>query len=121
MANRVVLGELPGGGLGLRISRPGYNVLDAALRDDRLSFDSRWPAAMRLIKSGAATTGSSGSVTISYGQTVAVEPMCFVVTKTGGGYYIPDGNGVRVRVRKDSMIISGLPDNYTFSYYVFAQ
>jgi hypothetical protein len=123
MANRVVFGELPGGGLGLRVSRPGYNVLDSALRDEKIAFDSRWPAAMRLIKSGSANTSGSAGVgaTIMFGLTLAVEPMCFVITKAGV-YYVNESVGLPiVKIQKDRIIVTGLPTNYTFSYYVFSQ
>lgn len=124
MANRVVLGALPGGGLGLRVSRPGKNVLDTGLAPKDLAFDSRWPAAMRLVKSGAATTSSTpgAGATIMFGRTLPVEPMCFVVTKNND-FYSSDrvSEFPLIEIRKDRLIVTALPTNHTFSYYVFTQ
>jgi hypothetical protein len=122
MANRVVLGALPGGGSGLRVSRPGYDVLSTSLTQKQVAFDSRWPAAMRLVKSGSATTSSSPGVgaTVMFGVALPVEPMCFVLTKSGSLYNLDTGTMV-VTVRKDRMIVTGLPVSTTISYYVFSR
>lgn len=41
MVNRVLLGALPDGSLGLRVSRPGYDVSTEPLGSSGISFDSR--------------------------------------------------------------------------------
>ena len=48
MSNRVVYGALPGGGFGLRVSRPGHDVTNTGLTGKQLSFDSRWPSSARI-------------------------------------------------------------------------
>lgn len=63
MADQVLLGPLPGGGDGLRIARPGYNVLDVNLPAKHLAFDSRVYDAGNLIDFGHLAGGQSVSLT----------------------------------------------------------
>jgi hypothetical protein len=87
MANRVVLGALPGGGQGLRISRPGANVLSTSLAENQVSFDSRWPQLGRIILRGGVTIPSGQtSVTVNYGVTLPVIPTVFALALGSGEY-----------------------------------
>ncbi len=84
MANRVVMGELPGGGIGLRVSRPGINVLSTGLNPNQLAFDSAWPNTMRVVTSGNRSIGSApGSVTVNYGESVSGIPNVFLMVRSG--------------------------------------
>lgn len=75
MANRVVLGALPGGGFGLRVSRPGRNVLNNNLSGSQVAFDSRWQASGRLVINGnVAVPNTDSSSTVEYGVTLPQIP-----------------------------------------------
>ncbi|QIG69090.1 hypothetical protein EVB78_057 [Rhizobium phage RHph_N1_15] len=52
MTNRVVLGAFDGTFV-LRISKPGFDVLNTSLSDANLSFDSRWGSVGKLWMKGA--------------------------------------------------------------------
>lgn len=88
MTNRVVMGALPGGGMGLRVSRPGHNVLDGGLTGQQLAFDSRWPATSRLFMNGSVTLTSVFPVayhTVSFGLTFgSVPPVIMMQRNTAG-------------------------------------
>lgn len=97
MANRVVHGALPGGGFGLRVSRPGYNVLDAGLTGKQLAFDSRWGAAARLFLNGKVTLSSVFPVayhTVSFGATFASVPPVIIMQRltSGASWQLVDGS-----------------------------
>ncbi|AGC36063.1 hypothetical protein B7L88_gp019 [Rhizobium phage RHEph10] len=74
MTNRVVLGAFDGTFV-LRISKPGFNVLDTALSDANLSFDSRWSSVGKVWMKGVLpqlaftqfSSGGSPSVKASFG------------------------------------------------------
>ena len=51
MANRLILGAF-NGSMVLRVSRPGYNVLDDSLPASAISFDSRWGIAANVMQTG---------------------------------------------------------------------
>ncbi|MBX4911374.1 hypothetical protein HJA82_29110 [Rhizobium bangladeshense] len=51
MANRVVLGAFAGTYV-LRISKPGFDVLDTSLSAGNLSFDSRWSSVGKVWTKG---------------------------------------------------------------------
>lgn len=54
MTNRVLLGKLPNGQYGLRVSRPGFDVTNDGLGNNAVAFDSRWSNAKALLASGYA-------------------------------------------------------------------
>ncbi|WP_196258558.1 hypothetical protein [Pelagibacterium limicola] len=76
MANRLVLGELPSGEQGLRVSVPGTNVLNANLQGRFLSFDSEWLASSRIVTAGsvALPTGNN-TTTVNFGVTLPEPPV----------------------------------------------
>ena len=90
MVQRVVEGALPGGGTGIRVSRPGFNVLDPNLTGQQLSFDSRWPVAARVHMDGAVTATPSGNlnsyVTVGFGTTFASPPPVLVLSDGTSGF-----------------------------------
>lgn len=59
---QVLLGPLPGGGNGLRIARPGYDVNNPNLPANHLAFDSRAYDAGNLIGYGSLSGGQSVSL-----------------------------------------------------------
>lgn len=88
MTNRVVVGALPGGGHGLRVSRPGFNVLTPGLTGKELAFDSRWATAARLYASGTVTLGVVTPVsyyTLAYGTTFPVIPPVVIMRRQSSG------------------------------------
>lgn len=96
MARRVALGALPGGGRGLRVSRPGFDVLDPALTGQQLAFDSRWPTAARLHMEGSVVCGPAGNITtyttIGFGIDFGVLPPVLVQMNNGNGWQSTDWN-----------------------------
>lgn len=79
MTNRVVQGALPGGGYGLLVSRPGFNVL-GGLSGKQTAFDSRWPNTLKMVTQGVAVIPTSGDLTVNYGVTVS-NPFVAVVMR----------------------------------------
>jgi hypothetical protein len=98
MTNRVLLGPLGGGSFGLKVSRPGYDVL-GSIADEQLAFDSRWIGAMRLKASGSFT-GTGSSQVVMFGVTLAAPPLLFLYYKQSGAYWSQSYNS-----------FSGVPSN----------
>lgn len=99
MTNRTVLGPLPGGGIGLRVSRPGFNVLDGGLTGQQVAFDSRWLDAAVVYMQGSVVVpvGSAGSYyPVSFGTTFSVQPPV-IAFRDNSGALVPltsaDGTG----------------------------
>lgn len=82
------MGPLPGGGQGLRVSRPGNDVLDTGLTTKQLAFDSRWPATARVHMTGDLTI-TSGYTTVNFGVTFPSIPPVFSWHKTATGVFQP--------------------------------
>lgn len=119
MTNRVVLGRLPDTSMGLRVSRPGSNVMDDGLAPKNVAFDSRWPRAFRLHMSGAASDPSPGNATtVSFGRSFAAPPFVMIV-RTIAGQYRFDATAEVLRVFVDRFEYR-LAAGGTFSYYVVA-
>lgn len=82
MANRVVLGNLPGGGAGLRVSKPGVNVLTAGLAPRQIAFDSGWDRSMKVFLSGTVNVPEATAypqyTTVNFGTTFSSPPLCLV-------------------------------------------
>lgn len=84
MTNRVALGLLPGGGYGVRVSRPGYDVLNNALTGAQIAFDSRWVTAARVFLNGSVTAPQSsfGSYTsIAFPSSLPSIPTAIVMQR----------------------------------------
>lgn len=85
MANRVVLGAFDGAYV-LRVSRPGFNVLDPALPPEHLAFDSRWQEAGNVYMEGTFSIGNSGAYIVDFGTTFPTPPVVIVrVIGSSGG------------------------------------
>lgn len=96
MGRRVVLGALPGGGYGLRVSRPGYDVLDPGLGPQQLAFDSRWPTAARVHMEGqiycGPVSGISTYSTVGFGLDFGTIPPVITLVNNGAGWQPSDYN-----------------------------
>lgn len=101
MANRTILGLLSdGASIGLRVSRPGSNVLNDNLPGKDVAFDTRWIGACRLVRSGNIRVNNGNSGTITYGATLPELPVVLaLVTYLGSSItaYIPLGNRISSR------------------------
>lgn len=91
MANRIVLGELPGGGHGLRVSKPGSNVLSTGLQGRNVAFDSRWFGSSQLVTMGSVKVPQTGSTTVNFGVTLPTPPTVLAMLSLTGGQYRPAG------------------------------
>ena len=87
MVARVVLGSFAGTPR-LRVSRPGFDVLDTGLVAAELAFDSAWPGLMQVLFAGTAE--SAGSKTSGIGLYRLVEwraldymPVVLLFSETG--------------------------------------
>jgi hypothetical protein len=91
MTNRVVMGNLPGGSSGLRVSRPGYDVLTHPVEPRGLAFDSGWTSALKVFMSGSVSVPSTTSafqyVTVGFGTTFSAPPICLVWCTNPTGTY----------------------------------
>jgi hypothetical protein len=128
MVNRVVLGALPGGGYGLRTSKPGANVLDANLPANQVSFDSRWPNAARVLKAGSisvpANLTANTYTTLTFGKTFAAPPPVFA-TQQNGSQFLPLVAGIMQGQWPDMLHMSPitmrvLTDRILFYRWTFA-
>lgn len=66
MVARILIGKFPDGGKGLRISEPGYGVRANPVDNERLWFNSDWPASMPIHYTGAFTVANTAQVTQGY-------------------------------------------------------
>lgn len=90
MTNRVILGALPGGGYGLRVSRPGYDVTNAGLAPSALSFDSSWLKTARVHTQGSVYVPAEPSGlawTSTYFTAVSPLPAVMALREEGGKFY----------------------------------
>lgn len=95
MVQRVVYGALPGGGYGLRVSRPGFDVLNPSLPPSQLSFDSGWDRTLKVFMSGSVAvpvaTGAFQYTTVNFGRTFSTPPVCLAwVTNASGSFEDPN-------------------------------
>lgn len=123
MTRRVILGALPGGDFGLRVSKPGYDALSTSLQPKQLSFDSRWTRAARVHMTGTVT----GNSTVFFGKTFPSPPLVYVVFTDSQGRYrnysvygeFPDGN-LEVRTLQDRVTFNLTSEKYPATYVVVA-
>lgn len=76
MTSRVLLGPLPSGAYGLRVSRPGFDVTNPALTGQQISFSSEWAQAGIIFAKGSVSvpTGSFGYTSVAFGVTFSRPP-----------------------------------------------
>lgn len=102
MVQRVVLGNLPGGGAGLRVSRPGVNVLTPSLDPSQLSFDTTWLRTLKVFMSGTVSvpvaTAAQQFVNVNFGTTFAEPPICMAwIVNPQGSLAVSGQNKMIVR------------------------
>lgn len=123
MTRRVILGDLPGGDYGLRVSKPGYDALSTSLQPKQVSFDSRWTRSARVHMTGKVT----GDSTVYFGKTFSTPPLVYVVFTDSQGRYrnysvygqFSDGN-LEVRTLRDRVTFNLTSDAYPATYVVVA-
>ncbi|OQM75602.1 hypothetical protein [Manganibacter manganicus] len=90
MANRVLLGNF-NGDYKVRISRPGFDVMDANLNNNQLSFTSDSPEIGRIVQRGMINLVPAGyddisDVTVNFGVTYAEIPIVLAFVNNNGKY-----------------------------------
>jgi hypothetical protein len=88
MANRTLLGLFQGV-YRLRISMPGYDVMNAGLGSEQLAFDSAWGRLGKVWMKGAVAVGSPGSVNVFFGRTFNAPPLVIVYSTMNWMYDSP--------------------------------
>lgn len=68
MANRIVIGQMPDGSFGVRVSQAGYDVLSNPVDNEKLIFNSDWGSTVPLYLKGSYNKTSSETTldTISF-------------------------------------------------------
>lgn len=73
MSNRVIIGQFPDGGYGMRISEPGYDVLSNPIDPERLIFNSDWDNTVNIAARGSVTIApTANSVTVALASPVNI-------------------------------------------------
>lgn len=120
MANRIILGAFDGTYV-LRVSRPGFDVLNPSLPPEQLAFDSRWQETGNVYMEGTFSIGNSGAYTVEFGTTFPTPPVVIVrVIGSSGGVltYTNQEMGetlLQVRTYQFSFIKGGSLSGFQFS------
>jgi hypothetical protein len=76
---------------GLKISKPGFNVL-GSISDSQVSFDSSWPKAQRILVRGSVSIGTgSGVQSVYYPRSLASVPTALILV-TASTTWVSVGN-----------------------------
>jgi len=81
MTGRILLGRFPDGGYGLRVSQAGYDVTSNPVDNEKLVFNSDWPAVLPVYAKGIIY----GSGTASYPD-LGYVPFCSALINDGRGW-----------------------------------
>ena len=81
MTNRLIIGLLPNGNYGIRISKPGYDVTTEPPDQQSLHFNTDWPSMLPAYVRGSTSTNST-TVNVSYGVTLGFYPYCSILCST---------------------------------------
>jgi hypothetical protein len=120
MTNRVFMGVFQGD-MRLRISKPGFDVMNAGLTAEQLAFDSAWGRLGKVWMKGAVTLSSNQSIVIPFGRTFTAAPMIVVFSDVRWVYNTPGYKSVpatQISSSATSMTLS-LPVTNTTTYYYF--
>lgn len=99
MANRMLLGKFAAGDFRLRVSRPGFNVLNDLTRKN-IAFDSTFPDTLSIYQVGRAKFVPHVTNRTDYGfPGLGYIPLCF------GLYYDSDNNRHYTYWAKDMNVI----------------
>ena len=74
MTKRILLGKFPDGGAGLRISRPGKDVMANPPVQEDLQFNSDWFSALPIHQMGQVTVPNNATTTVVF-PALAYPPM----------------------------------------------
>lgn len=85
MSNRAILGQLPDGQMGLRVSRPGQNALNDSLDPKQVAFDTRWIGACRVFSTGVISISSGSTQTVMFGTTFPEPPAVLALYRNTEG------------------------------------
>jgi hypothetical protein len=87
MARRVVIGALPTGGYGLRVSPPGIDALTAS--DDQLVFSSEWATLFPIYVTGVSGfVSTTGTYRYSF-SSLGYIPLGFAMAQISGRDWRP--------------------------------
>lgn len=85
MARRTILGHFTDGGYGLRVSKPGYDVMTNPVDNSQLMFNSDWASCFPIHwTSGMFAIGAGGSTNL-YFTALGYVPFCSVTYQYGAG------------------------------------
>lgn len=59
MVKRILIGQLPDGGYGMRVSQPGYDVTSNPVDNEKLIFSSDWQSLLPVHATGTITVNNS--------------------------------------------------------------
>jgi len=94
MANRVVLGNIGGGVMGLKVSKPGYDVLTA--KTEHLLYDNAFGSLRVHMYVGITfSAGESGTKTVAHG--LGFVPLVWAIPTVSSDYYV-DATHIRLSV-----------------------
>lgn len=100
MTNRVVLGALPGGSYGLRVSVPGADVTNPAIPPFQKSFDSDWFNSAKIHATGSifvpTATGYPQFTTVTFPPLPSAPPAILFRTSSFGLQPLALGNELGV-------------------------
>lgn len=126
MTNRVALGAIGGGNYGLKISKPGVDVLSAADKD--LSFSSLWPAHSLIHQTGTMTVTTSPT-TVSFTD-LGFIPVAAMMREISSGHYGPlvwsivitpssQRIGPYFQIKSNELQASWIAGSTTYRYWIF--
>lgn len=125
MTNRVVLGQFPDGGFGLRVSEANYNVLSNPVDNAKLIFSSDWPSMFPIHVSDTFSLAAGASTVQPYADLGFIPFGMWLWYfegrwRPGVEYETRDGTTAKgVRFGRNSLAASGFSFATSIAYAVF--
>lgn len=120
MANRVIMGSF-NGDYRLRISAPGYDVLNTGLVSPQLRFSTDWGRLGNIWMQGTITMGANTTQDLMFGRTFTLPPSSIVY---GTNYAVDDYgayvNGYAYTYTDRLRIYNNFGATRKYWYYVIA-
>ena len=85
MVKRVLLGKFPDNGYGLRISEAGYDVSSNPVDNEKLIFNSDWPAVLPVHATGYMNLTAGQTQTAAFAD-LGYIPFCSALVDIGRGW-----------------------------------
>lgn len=82
---QISIGLQPDGVLGVRVAKPGYDVLTNPIDNEQLIFNSDWESIIPLYQSGTITIADATTDTVNF-TTLGAIPLILVAAKIGSDY-----------------------------------